>query len=109
MLSRTIRAAPIRTLRPLGVQPVRRTYATGGDDPAEFRANTSRVDRSNTSMFLVGGLSLAVGVIYFLGIANRRTATEITHKMDPGAVEHMKPNAGEKDPNYAPRTDKFGK
>jgi hypothetical protein len=58
---------------------------------------------------LVGGLTLAVATVYFLGIANRRTATEIAHKMDPGAVEHMKPMTGEKDPNYAPRTDKFGK
>jgi hypothetical protein len=51
MLSRTLRvAAPIRTLRPLGVQPMRRGYATGGDDPAEFKANTNRIDKSNTSM-----------------------------------------------------------
>ena len=109
MLTRTLRAAPIRSLRPIAVQPVRRGYATGGDDPAEFKANTSKIDRSNISLFLVGGLSLALGVVYFLGIANRRSVTEIAHKMDPGAVEHMKPQAGEKDPNYNPRPDKFGK
>jgi hypothetical protein len=108
MLTRTLRAAPVRSLRPFAAQPVRR-YATGGDDPAEFKANTHRIDRSNFSMYLVGGLTFGVALVYFLGITNRRTAAEITHRADPGAVEHMKPQTGEKDPNYAPRTDRFGK
>ncbi|KAH7312681.1 hypothetical protein B0I35DRAFT_481117 [Stachybotrys elegans] len=111
MFVRTLRSSAIRSRFSPAPAPVcRRFYATGGDDPAEFKANKqAKKNSDNARIYAIGGLVLLVTGTYGLFLANPPAVAGAGVATDPEAADHMNPQNGEKDRHYNPRTDGYHK
>ncbi|KFA65115.1 hypothetical protein S40285_10069 [Stachybotrys chlorohalonatus IBT 40285] len=104
-MSRALRASALPTPPRPSLGASRRCYATGGSDPAEFKANKSTKKNDKMGVYLIGGITVLVAGAYATLMAAPTKVAETGHSTDRGAVEHMRPQTGTKDPKYKARTD----